>query len=213
MESITLNLCLPYNLYSPSFFPSHPSQLQLAGAELLQASWPLNILFSCPGMPSLPFLWQHHALEPRLWADTFVWILTPLLASRDVGQVILKYLLLFYIVKGLHRCYLRILSWVSVLVYPGGSRAITRGLIRGKQEGQREETAVWRWEQRLQRGSCEPKVAGSREKLGEVRNRFSSGASRKNQPCQTYRFLTFRTPFWLLISRTVREHIGVELSH
>ena len=24
MESITLNLCLPYNLYSPSFFPSHP---------------------------------------------------------------------------------------------------------------------------------------------------------------------------------------------
>ena len=109
---------------------------------------------------------------------------------------------------------LRILSWVSILVCPGGSQVITRGLIRGRQDGQRdEEKAVWWWEQSLQWGSREPKAAGSLEKLGEMRNRFSSGASRKNQPCQTHWFLTFRTLFWLLISRTVRGYIGVELSH
>ena len=134
------------------------------------------------------------ACQLRCWASYFK-ILYIILYSKGTSQM------------------LRILSWVSILVYPDGSEVITRCLIRGRQDGQRDEKAVWWWEQRLQWGSRKPKVASSLEKLGEMRNRFSSRASRKNQPCHTHWFLTFRTHFWFLISRTVREYSGVELSH
>ena len=96
MESITLNLCLPYNLYSPSFFPSHPHPLQLAGAVLFQASWPLNVFLSWNALSFISL--TASCFGAKALGRHLHLILTPLLASRDVGQVILKYFILFYIV-------------------------------------------------------------------------------------------------------------------